>query len=271
MQKATDETTGAGATAPPPEGPVAGRERIGMADDAEEQSTAQPQRADHTTEDLIAIVQGMSKQLQNMKEAYEKMTESQNKAHAQMEADARLGRAQRLGTPPMNSGLFESDLGRGSRMRIDALGGSPRTPSPTAQRRAVAPPQYFGHQQPGYGMPVSRLQRLYAEEQQERDRAAAERAAQALAVQHAQAHAAPAPQQPPPAQAGPAGIQQQQGAVRYPDARQKKLAIRPFDGKELYVGLGSGFLEWGKRFERQVNIAQSACGFLWPEDVKVDL
>eukprot|EP00644_Phytophthora_capsici_P016294 jgi/Phyca11/117761/e_gw1.34.381.1 len=102
----------------------------------------------------------------------------------------------------MNSGLFESDLGRGSRMRIDAIGRSPRTPSPTAPRRAVAPPQYFGYQQPGYGMP--------------------------------------------------------QGAVRYPDARQKKLAIRPFDGKEPYVGLGSGFLEWGKRFERQVNIAQSA-------------
>eukprot|EP00644_Phytophthora_capsici_P002198 jgi/Phyca11/114911/e_gw1.27.449.1 len=120
-------------------------------------------------------------------------------------------------------------------------------------------------------MPASRLQRLYAEEQQERDRVVAERVAQALAVQNVQARAAPAPPQPPPAQAGPAGIQQQQGGVRYPDARQKKLAIRPFDGKELYVGLGSGFLEWGKRFERQVNIAQSACGFLWPEDVKVDL
>eukprot|EP00644_Phytophthora_capsici_P000675 jgi/Phyca11/108962/e_gw1.16.313.1 len=117
-------------------------------------------------------------------------------------------------------------------------------------------------------MPASRLQRLYAAEQEKLE---ADRVAQALAVQHAQARAPPAPVQPPQVQAGPAGIQQQQPAVRFPDARQKKLAIRPFDGKELYVGLGSGFLEWGKRFERQVNIAQSACGFRWPEDVKVDL
>uniref|UniRef100_A0AAV1VEI6 Uncharacterized protein n=1 Tax=Peronospora matthiolae TaxID=2874970 RepID=A0AAV1VEI6_9STRA len=59
--------------------------------------------------------------------------------------------------------------------------------------------------------------------------------------------------------------------VRYPDARQKKLGIRPFDGSELYEGLGSGFLEWGRRFERQISLAQSSCEFEWPEDVKVDV
>ncbi|KAI9988757.1 hypothetical protein PInf_022292 [Phytophthora infestans] len=144
-----------------------------MAEDAEEQITAQPPYAAYTTEN-------MSKQLKNMKQTLEKMTESQNKAHVQMETDARIGCAQRLVAPPMNSGIFESDLGRGSRIHIDALGRSPRTPSPTAPRRAVAHPQYFEHQQPGYGMPASRPQRLYTEEQQERDRAAAERAAQVL-------------------------------------------------------------------------------------------
>ena len=31
-----------------------------------------------------------------------------------------------------------------------------------------------------------------------------------------------------------------------PDAQHRKLALQPFDGKELYHGLGSGFLEWSK-------------------------
>ncbi|EEY61297.1 uncharacterized protein PITG_01571 [Phytophthora infestans T30-4] len=88
-------------------------------------------------------------------------------------------------------------------------------------------------------MPMSELQRLYA------------------AAQGAQP-AAPAPAPAPPrdgrAQAGGEHFQQQNLGLRYPDARQKKLAIRPFDGKELYVGLGSGFLEWGRRFERQVDL-----------------
>ena len=65
-----------------------------------------------------------------------------------------------------------------------------------------------------------------------------------------------------------------QGAIEmfgYPDSRQKELKIRSFDVKKLYEGLRSGFWEWGRRFERQIVLAQSATGFYWLEDVKVDL
>ena len=41
---------------------------------------------------------------------------------------------------------------------------------------------------------------------------------------------------------------------RVPDTRQRKLGILVFDEKELYQGLGSGFLDWGKSILRQVNL-----------------
>ena len=31
---------------------------------------------------------------------------------------------------------------------------------------------------------------------------------------------------------------------RTPGARKRELAIRKFDGTEVYVGLGSGFFDW---------------------------
>lgn len=32
-------------------------------------------------------------------------------------------------------------------------------------------------------------------------------------------------------------------AVGMPDARERKLALQPFDGKEVYYGLGTGFIK----------------------------
>nr|CCA25072.1 conserved hypothetical protein [Albugo laibachii Nc14] len=56
-----------------------------------------------------------------------------------------------------------------------------------------------------------------------------------------------------------------------PDSQQRRLAPQPFDGKEIYHGLGSEFLEWGKEFVRQISYPERACGFSWPEDINVDV
>ena len=56
----------------------------------------------------------------------------------------------------------------------------------------------------------------------------------------------------------------QHGQVRQgvPDSRQRKLALQPFDEKELYHELGSVFLEWSKEFVRQVGFSERDCGFV---------
>ncbi|KAG3195410.1 hypothetical protein PC128_g8513 [Phytophthora cactorum] len=115
-------------------------------------------------------------------------------------------------------------------MHIDSLGKSPETPYTATPRRPVVPPQNLGQQQAGYRMAMSHLQQLYA---------AADQGGQPPAV--ASLHQSGQGQ----AGAGRFPAPNQNAVVRYPDAKQKKLAIRPFDGK-------------------------LACGFAWPEDVKVD-
>lgn len=55
------------------------------------------------------------------------------------------------------------------------------------------------------------------------------------------------------------------------DTKLRKLQINVFDGKEIYKGLSSGFQDWAKRFIRQIKMAQTASGFFWPEEIKVDV
>ena len=58
---------------------------------------------------------------------------------------------------------------------------------------------------------------------------------------------------------GPIFFHQGQVPMGVPDNRERKLAFQPIDGKEIYRGLGSGILEWGKEFVRQVSFSERAC------------
>ncbi|ETP42501.1 hypothetical protein F442_10589 [Phytophthora nicotianae P10297] len=261
MTNATDEAASVDAPATTPAF-VTNCERVGMVDDVEEESTAVARERGNSinpddrgadggdnASELLNLMRGLAGRL-------ERLEESQSKLEKKIDGNERAREAHVPSTPPMNSSLFATDLGRGAWMHIDSLAGSTETSYTATPRRPAAPPQYFGQQQPGYGMLLSHLQRLYAAAAQGGQPAMVAPQQQDGQTRAGTRHFSPANQNP---------------KIPYPDARQKKLSIRPFDGKELYVGLGSGFLEWGRRFERQVNIAQLACGFPWTEDIKVDL
>ncbi|DAZ92447.1 TPA: hypothetical protein N0F65_000231 [Lagenidium giganteum] len=55
-----------------------------------------------------------------------------------------------------------------------------------------------------------------------------------------------------------------------PTNKQLKLSLEPFDGTERYAGLGARFFEWGKRFQRQVEIAEASCGYVWNDELRLE-
>uniref|UniRef100_A0AAV1T1I0 Uncharacterized protein n=1 Tax=Peronospora matthiolae TaxID=2874970 RepID=A0AAV1T1I0_9STRA len=115
---------------------------------------------------------------------------------------------------------FGSVLGQGKAMTKEALDVSP----PRRVSPGVSPSTYFGARQPGYAGAAANVEMPQAP--------------QPVLPQH---YVPPPMYQPaPPPHMGP-GLQYD----RVPDTRQRKLGIRPFDGKELYQGLGSGFFYRG--------------------------
>lgn len=71
---------------------------------------------------------------------------------------------------------------------------------------------------------------------------------------------------------GPAPDTKSKGTRVHDDFPVSQMQVRRAeDGKELYQGLASEFLEWGRRFERKIVLAYSSCGFYWSKDLKVAL
>ncbi|KAE9042893.1 hypothetical protein PR002_g3671 [Phytophthora rubi] len=73
---------------------------------------------------------------------------------------------------------------------------------------------------------------------------------------------------PPPVDARPPQVPMDQ--PRVPPAKEAKLALRTFDGSEVYKGLGSGFEQWALLFIEQVEMAELAHGYRWAERAKVN-
>ncbi|GMF57080.1 unnamed protein product [Phytophthora fragariaefolia] len=76
----------------------------------------------------------------------------------------------------------------------------------------------------------------------------------------------------PPQQVGGQALPVHGGDVPYgyPSYGQSKLSVRDFDGRETYKGLGAGFEQWELMFIGQIDMAERACGFRWPEEVKLN-
>ncbi|KAG3102342.1 hypothetical protein PI125_g14208 [Phytophthora idaei] len=144
---------------------AADRERIGMANDTEKKSNAVArERGDGTADDQVLAVDNdqaleMLMIMRGLAGRLERLEESQSKLEKKLDDEEKRVRAVDL---PMTLKPLRVGLGCGARTHIDSLARSPQTPLTTTPRRPAAPPQYFGQHQPGYGVPLSELQRLFA-------------------------------------------------------------------------------------------------------------
>ena len=175
-------------------------------DDRLEEKSAAPMEA---INQVLAMLGDLSEQMNRM-EVFQK----------------EQGGKDRQGSP---ESIFGSALGERAGMTLQAL---KRTPPPKKSPN-VSPATYFGERHHihanGDGRPVNPIVTDF--------------------------NMGPAPGLAHPRQEMPAGYHPSVGmpngmyphpgqqAAGMPDARHRKLAIQPFDGKELYHGLGSGFLE----------------------------
>nr|CCA15694.1 AlNc14C14G1611 [Albugo laibachii Nc14] len=122
-----------------------------------------------------------------------------------------------LGTVrPAYSGLHWIKEGR-------EIAGAPDMTSPWDVTPTVSPATYFGMRHPGYKQAAENIDMAQAQQQMLPLHYVPQQAYHLTPVQQSI--------DMPGAQAG-----------RVPDTRQRKLGFHPLDGKELYLGLGSGFL-----------------------------
>ncbi|DBA04712.1 TPA: hypothetical protein N0F65_012295 [Lagenidium giganteum] len=56
---------------------------------------------------------------------------------------------------------------------------------------------------------------------------------------------------------------------RVPTSKDGNIEHKPFDGTEVYKGLGSGFQQWANSFAEEITVGEERSGHAWTEKFKV--